>query len=54
MDLYSSLAESRLGLRYRTLCKEAREEGEGRSFIDTTDLFYTIGSYAINDIEVIM
>ena len=51
MDFIFSLAESRL--RYRTLCKEAREKGEGGSFIDTTGLFYTIGNYTINDVEAI-
>ena len=49
-----SLAESRLGLKYRTLHKEAREKGEGGSFMDTIGLFYTIGNYEINDIEAIM
>ena len=48
------LTESRLGLRYRTLREEAREKGEGGSFIDTTGLFYAIGSYVINDVEAIM
>ena len=37
--------------RYRTLCEEAREKGEGRSFMDTGGLFYAIGNYAINDVE---
>ena len=39
--------------RYRTLREEAREKGEGGSFIDTAGLFYTIGNYAINDVEAI-
>ena len=47
------LAESRLGLRYRTLREEAREKGEGGSFIDTAGLFYAISNYTINDIEAI-
>ena len=47
------LAESKLGLRYRTLCEEAREKGEGGSFMDTAGLFYAISNYAINDIEAI-
>ena len=54
MDLYSLLAESRLGLRYRTLREEAREKGEGGSFMDTAGLFYAIGNYAINNVEAIM
>ena len=37
--------------RYRTLREEAREKGEGGSFIDTAGLFYTIGNYAMNDVE---
>ena len=37
--------------RYRTLHEEAREKGEGRSFIDTAGLFYAIGNYAMNDVE---
>ena len=37
--------------RYRTLREEAREKGEGGSFIDTAGLFYAIGNYAINDVE---
>ena len=37
--------------RYRPLHKEAREKGEGGSFIDTAGLFYAIGNYAINDVE---
>ena len=45
------LAESRL--RYRTLHEEAREKGEGGSFMDTAGLFYAIRNYAINDIEAI-
>ena len=53
MDLDSSLAESRLRLRYKTLREEAREKGEGGSFIDTAGLFYTIGSYVINNVEAI-
>ena len=40
--------------RYRTLREEAREKGEGGSFIDTAGLFYAIGNYAINDVEAIM
>ena len=39
--------------RYRTLREEAREKGEGGSFIETAGLFYTIGRYAINDVEAI-
>ena len=39
--------------RYRTLHEEAREKGEGGSFIDTTGLFYAIGNYAISDVEAI-
>ena len=39
--------------RYRTLREEAREKGEGGSFIDTTGLFYAIGNYAITDVEAI-
>ena len=54
MDLYSSLAESRLGLRYRTLRKEARVKGEGGSFMDTAGLFYAIGNYTIDDVEAII
>ena len=50
--LVFSLAESRL--RYRTLRAEAREKGEGGSFIDTIGLFYAIGNYTINDVEAIM
>ena len=52
--LYSSSPNLRLRLRYRTLREEAREKGEGGSFIDTTGLFYAIGNYAMNDIEAIM
>ena len=37
--------------RYKTLREEAREKGEGRSFIDTAGLFYAISNYAINDVE---
>ena len=33
--------------------EEAREKGEGGSFIDTAGLFYAIGNYAINDVEAI-
>ena len=51
MDFIFSLAESRL--RYRTLREEARGKGKGGSFIDTAGLFYTIGNYAINDVEAI-
>ena len=39
--------------RYRTLREEAREKGEGGSFIETAGLFYTIGNYAITDVEAI-
>ena len=39
--------------RYRTLREEAREKGEGESFIDTAGLFYAIGNYAITDVEAI-
>ena len=39
--------------RYRPLREEAREKGEGGSFIDTAGLFYAIGNYAITDVEVI-
>ena len=39
--------------RYRTLREEAREKGEGGSFIDTAGLFYAIGNYTITDIEAI-
>ena len=39
--------------RYRTLREEAREKGEGRSFIDTAGLFYAIGNYVITDVEAI-
>ena len=40
--------------RYRTLREEAREKGEGGSFIDTAGLFYATGNYAINNVvEVI-
>ena len=46
------LTKSRLG--YRTLYEEAREKGEGGSFMDTTGLFYIIRNYTINDVEVIM
>ena len=48
--LVFSLAKSRLRLRYRTLRKEAREKGEGGSFMDIAGLFYAIGNYAINNI----
>ena len=48
-----SLTESRLRLGYRTLREEARENGEGGSFMDTVGLFYTIDNYAINNIEAI-
>ena len=41
----------RLRLAYRTLREEAREKGEGGSFIDTVGLFYAIGNYAINDVK---
>ena len=41
-------------LGYRTLREEAREKGEGGSFMDTAGLFYTIGNYAINDVEATM
>ena len=51
LDFVFLLTESRL--RYRTLHEEAREKGEGRSFMDTAGLFYAIGNYAINDIEAI-
>ena len=51
MDFIFSLAESRL--TYWTLCEEAREKGEGGSFIDTAGLFYAIRNYIINDIEAI-
>ena len=37
--------------RYRTLREEAREKGEGGSFMDTAGLFYVISNYAINDVE---
>ena len=39
--------------RYRMLREEAREKGEGGSFIDTAGLFYAIGNYVITDIEAI-
>ena len=39
--------------RYRTLREEAREKGQGGSFIDTAGLFYAIGNYAITDVEAI-
>ena len=39
--------------RYRTLRKEAREKGEGGSFIDTAGLFYAIGNYTITNVEAI-
>ena len=39
--------------RYRTLREEAREKGEGGSFLDTAGLFCAIGNYAITDIEAI-
>ena len=39
--------------RYRTLREEAREKGEGRSFIDTAGLFYAIGNYTITDAQAI-
>ena len=39
--------------RYRTLREEAREKGEGGSFIDTAGLFYAIGNYAKTDVEAI-
>ena len=39
--------------RYRTFREEAREKGEGGSFIDTAGLFYAIGNYAITDVEAI-
>ena len=48
MDSYSS---NLTNARYRTLREEAREKGEGGSFMDTTDLFYAIGNYAMNDVE---
>ena len=50
---YSRLPNLRLRLGYRTLREEAREKGEGGSFIDTTGLFYAIGNYTINDVEAI-
>ena len=37
--------------RYRPLREEAKEKGEGGSFIDTAGLFYAIGNYATNDVE---
>ena len=37
--------------RYRTLREEAREKGEGGSFIDTAGLFYAIRNYAITDVR---
>ena len=49
--LYSRSPNLRLRLGYRTLCEEAREKGEGGSFMDTAGLFYAIGNYAINDVE---
>ena len=39
--------------RYRRLREEAREKGEGGSFIDTAGLFYAIGNYAINNVKAI-
>ena len=44
LDFIFSLAESRL--RYRMLREEAREVGEGRSFLDTGSLFYAINTYS--------
>ena len=38
---------------YRMLREEAREKGEGGSFIDTVGLFYAIGNYAITNVEAI-
>ena len=49
--LYSRLPNLKLRLGYRTLRKEAREKGEGGSFMDTVGLFYAIENYAINDVE---
>ena len=49
--MYSHSPNLRLRLGYRTLHEEAREEGEGGSFMDTIGLFYAIGNYTINDIE---
>ena len=49
--MYSRSPNLRLRLGYRTLHEEAREKGEGGSFIDTAGLLYAIGNYAINDIE---
>ena len=51
--MYSRSPNLRLRLGYRMLREEAREKGEGGSFIDTAGLFYAIGNYAINDIEAI-
>ena len=51
--LYSRSPNLRLRLRYRTLREEAREKGEGGSFIDTAGLFYAIRNYTINDVEAI-
>ena len=51
MDLYST-CQTRL--RYRMLHEEAREKGEGGSFMDTIGLFYIIRNYTINNVEVIM
>ena len=50
---YSHSLNLRLRLGYRTLREEAREKGEGGSFMDTAGLFYAIGNYTINDIEAI-
>ena len=49
--LYSCSRNLRLRLEYRTLYEEAREKGEGGSFMDTIGLFYAIGNYAIHDVE---
>ena len=46
--LVFSLTQSRLKIQ-----DVARDKGEGRSFMDTAGLFYTIENYAINDIEAI-
>ena len=51
--MYSRSPNLRLKLGYRTLREEAREKGEGGSFIDTAGLFYAIGNYAITDVEAI-
>jgi len=44
--LWTRSPNLRLRLRYRTLREEAREVGEGGSFIDTGSLFYAINTYS--------